>query len=95
VATENPVCGRTSVHPWGPSPLKGLNDSEGECLQWTSDALGTRVDEQVAVGPGLRLTRLRRRPLVSMVQAANLRQLNDSAEFGSLLRPGHRSIARE
>jgi hypothetical protein len=51
VITENPVCGCPSV---GSSALKGFDDSGGQCLQWTSGALGTRVDEQAAVGPALR-----------------------------------------
>jgi hypothetical protein len=35
----------------GQSALKGFDGSEGEWLQWTSGALGMRVDEQMALCP--------------------------------------------
>jgi len=61
-----------------------------------AEALKVEVDEQVAVAlPFSSTTASGRGALVSMMQPADLRQLNHPAEFGPVRRPGFRRIAHQ
>ena len=81
----------------GSSARHGFRDSAGGVPALDFGRLGHASGRQSRWPSPLPsgITTLRRGPLVSMMQAANLRQFDDRAEFGSLLRPGLWSIARQ